>query len=140
MLLTIINNCCWHPLLQVQHNTGRHSCFYHFSGCGTDQQLCKIFDNNRRGWLHCLQYSVQFSLTWSGGVTLPNNGVSLYLQKWVDLNYFIIFVVLRLAPVLNSCLENIGVLIFLFWGLRMGPQSFQNCAQPCTTASTLRLT
>ena len=67
---------------------------YHFSGCGTGPQPCKIFDNNHRGWLHCLQYSVQFSLTWSGGVNLPNNGVSLYLQNWVDLNYYIRFAVL----------------------------------------------
>ena len=91
-------------------------------------------------WLCFLQYPAQLSLTWSGGVNLPNNGVSLYLQNWVDLNYYIRFAVLWLASVLNSCLENIGVLIFLFLGLRMGPQSFQNCTQPCTTASTLRLT
>ena len=67
---------------------------YHFSGCGTGPQPCKIFDNNHRGWLRCLQYSIQFSLTWSGGVNLPNNGVSLYLQNWVDLNYYIRFAVL----------------------------------------------
>ena len=81
------------------------------------------------GWLCFLQYPTQLSLTWSGGggVNLPNNSVSLYLQNWVDLNYYIRFAVLWLASVLNSCLENIGVLIFLFWGLRMGPQSFQNC-------------
>ena len=54
---------------------------YHFSGCGTGPQPCKIFDNNCGGWLRCLQYSVQFSLTWSGGVNLPTNGVSLYLQN-----------------------------------------------------------
>ena len=54
---------------------------YYFSGSGAGPQPCKIFDNNRRGWLHCLQYSAQFSLTWSGGVNLPNYGVLLYLQN-----------------------------------------------------------
>ena len=26
IVLAFINNCCWHSLVQVRHNAGRHSC------------------------------------------------------------------------------------------------------------------
>ena len=42
-------------------------------------------------------------------------------------------VVLWLVSVLDRCLLNIGVLIYLFGGLRMGPQSLQNLHSTCTT-------
>ena len=60
------------------------------------------------GWLCCLQCPVQLSLTWSGGVNLPSTGVSLYLQNWVDLNYYIRFAALWLASVLSRCLGILG--------------------------------
>ena len=44
-------------------------------------QPYKTFDNNRTGLVVFLQYCAQLSLTWSGEVNLPNNGVSLYLQN-----------------------------------------------------------
>ena len=42
------------------------------------QPLKKIL-NNHRGLVVCLQYPVQFFLTWSVVANLPNNGVSLHL-------------------------------------------------------------
>ena len=71
--------------------------------------LIKFMITTARGWLCFLQYPAQLSLTWSGEVNLPINGVSLYLQNWVDLNYYIRFVVLWLASVLSRCLEK-------YWG------------------------
>ena len=47
--------------------------------------------------------------------------------------------VLWLASVLYRCLVNIGVLIYLFGGLRMGPQSLQNCPQPVLLRLTIYL-
>ena len=40
---------------------------------------------------------------------------------------------LSLVSVLDRCLLNIGVLIYLFGGLRMGLQSMQNLHSTCTT-------
>ena len=52
------------------------------SGCGVGaHNLIKFMITTAWGWLCYLQYPAQLSLTWSGEVNLPNNGVSLYLQN-----------------------------------------------------------
>ena len=52
------------------------------SGCGVGaRNLIKFMITTARGWLCYLQYPAQLSLTWSGEVNLPNNGVSLCLQN-----------------------------------------------------------
>ena len=47
------------------------------------------FINNCEGLVVCLQYPVQPFLAWSVVANLPNNGVSLHLQKSTDKNLFL---------------------------------------------------
>ena len=78
------------------------------SGCGVGaRNLLKFMITTARGWLCYLQYPIQLSVNWSWEVNHPNKGVSLCLQNWVELNFYIRFAVLWLASVLSRCLEKI---------------------------------
>ena len=76
------------------------------------------------------QYFAQLFLAWSVVVNLSNNGVSLYLQKLVDLNHFIRIAVHVVGICTCRCLEQYWGRNVLIWGLRMGPQSVKKFAHP----------
>ena len=71
-------------------------------------------------------------------VNLPNNGVSLHLQKLFYLNYFIWFAILWLASVPYRCLENFGVLMFWFrdWGWALSPYKYLLNLDYCSNLMT----
>ena len=86
----------------------------------------KSFWTTTRGWLCVCSILSSFFLAWSVVVNLPNNGVSLHLQKLFDLNCFIWFAVLGLASVSCRCLGNFGCCCFLIfwfrdWGWALSP-------------------
>ena len=70
------------PLLIFSESDYTYIIFLFVRLWGGAHNLIKLFlITTALGWLCFLQYPVQLSLTWSGGVNLPSTGVSLYLQN-----------------------------------------------------------